>query len=167
MNADTKKKIEEEGLRSRFLRNILIGEKNICWNYRGTVKTNGYGEIKFRGKNVKAHRVSIFVFSGEWPNPEMCVCHKCDNPTCINPDHLFIGTHQDNMTDRNKKGRTFRHIGALNGGAKLTEEQAREIKKTFKVTGPNKSNKKELAKKFGVSTVTVKHIAMGLIWKHL
>ncbi len=75
-----------------------------CWLWTAGMRLNGYGQVKIRRVNQLAHRVSYQVHVG--PMPEgMCVCHKCDVPCCVNPDHLFLGTQADNMRDRDRKGR--------------------------------------------------------------
>jgi len=78
-----------------------------CWEWSASKHRQGYGRIRLgkkEGKTVQAHRVSYELFIGEIPS-EKLVCHRCDNPSCVNPDHLFLGTHKDNMIDKYKKGR--------------------------------------------------------------
>ena len=86
------------------------------------------------------------------------VLHTCDNPLCVNPDHLFLGTHQDNMDDKVEKGRQARGEG--HGRAKLTEDDVREIKSSDTPTG-------ELANKFGVHYTTVLKVRLGERWTHV
>jgi hypothetical protein len=80
-----------------------------CWEWQGTMKKNGYGIFQDRtregsGKQLQAHRFSFEIFHGEIP-PGLLVCHHCDNPKCVNPEHLFLGTHKDNTQDMIRKGR--------------------------------------------------------------
>lgn len=90
--------------RARLLERIEIDE-NECWNYTGFRHANGYGIFSYRGRySAAAHRVAVELFVGPF-DPALHVCHRCDNPPCINPDHLFLGTHEDNMRDMARKGR--------------------------------------------------------------
>lgn len=75
-----------------------------CWIWTAYVSASGYGAMCFRGKRQYAHRLSLIAKNGPIA-PGLCVCHRCDNPLCINPDHLFLGSHRENMHDRDKKGR--------------------------------------------------------------
>ena len=81
-----------------------------CWEWQGYRNPLGYGRMRKDGKKHLAHRISYTLFVGEIPEGKM-LCHKCDNPSCVNPDHLFVGTNQDNVSDCIAKGR---HKGALN-----------------------------------------------------
>lgn len=79
-----------------------------CWLWSGRANRRGYGVLYVRGKNLFAHRVSYEEHRGPIP-PGLLVCHKCDNPPCINPDHLFVGTQSDNLTDMHRKKRHHAH----------------------------------------------------------
>ena len=80
-----------------FLRNIYVGDD--CWEWQRYVDHGGYGRIRYNGKSFYTHQYSWIIFNGAIP-PGMHVLHHCDNPSCVNPNHLYIGTHQDNMRDR-------------------------------------------------------------------
>lgn len=89
----------------RFIKNIDLSYPNGCWPFKGSRDKDGYGRVHLpKRKKIPAHRVSWILFEGEIPE-KMLVCHSCDNPSCVNPNHLFIGTHQDNMDDCVGKGR--------------------------------------------------------------
>lgn len=87
-----------------FKSQYIEDKKTGCWLWTGSITTCGYGQINIKYKRYLAHRLSWNVHNGAIPKG-FFVCHKCDNPPCVNPDHLFIGTHRDNMQDMLKKGR--------------------------------------------------------------
>lgn len=101
---------------------FLLDKDTGCWEWAGSKLKNSYGRMLVRGKNIIAHRYSWEVRNGKIPD-KMYVCHKCDNPCCINPDHLFIGTHEDNMLDMVKKKR-----GAVGQLIKLSDAKIAEIR---------------------------------------
>jgi DNA-binding XRE family transcriptional regulator len=107
---------------------------------------------------VAAHRVAYEVYRGPIPDG-MHVCHKCDNRICVNPDHLFLGTHAENMADMSKKNRQAR--GADNGSAKLTEIDVRAIR------AENSKSQSELGKDYGVSQSYISKIKRRESWKHV
>lgn len=88
----------------RFMIRIKVDPKTTCWTWVGAVSSNGYGHININGKLISAHRLSWELFHNEKPGKKF-VLHKCDNPLCVNPDHLFLGTNSDNQRDCIAKGR--------------------------------------------------------------
>lgn len=106
--------------------------ENNCWNWRGALFTNGYGQFRWGKRKVKAHRIAWWLLYGPIPYGKI-ICHTCDNKRCVNPNHLFMGTHKDNAEDREKKGR-HPHInksrfGEKNPACKLTPSIVRTIRR--------------------------------------
>jgi len=139
---------------------MAIPEPNSgCWLFTGAVSDRGYGIFGTGGKTKRAHRVAFEETYGLL-SPDVCVLHRCDTPPCINPDHLWLGSHYDNAMDKIAKGRHPEMHGEKNSQARLTEEKARHIKSSSESTT-------SLAKKFGVSLSIVSEIRHGKKWKHL
>lgn len=125
-----------------------------CWPWTGARQGTGYGRVALGGHRVAhAHRVSWVLTFGPIPSDSF-VCHRCDNPPCVRPSHLFLGTHLDNIADMMSKGRHAR-----GGSRKLTVEQVRSIKDSLPT-----QTKAQLARSFGVSRRLVRAIAQGEIW---
>lgn len=145
----------------RFLRLIDktpgFGPNGDCWRFSAHVTKGGYGGFSDdRGKPYPAHRFCYEMIHGVQP-PEIMICHSCDNRACVNPDHLWPGSHAENMADRNAKGRQSR----TRKYAKLTEDQARTIK--FHEQGPHH----EIASRYNISRTTISFIKKGTRWGHL
>lgn len=128
-----------------------------CWLWIGATNHFGYGLLTIMGESYRAHRLSWEVHNSPIPKG-MFVCHKCDTPACINPDHLFLGTSKDNMLDASRKGRTL--IGEKNSQCKLTEEQAVNIFHDMRTASV-------IAKQYKISKNTVYKIKSGENWDHL
>jgi len=150
----------------RFYERTLPEPNSGCWLWTGDIEGGGYGclllrKIKvgptWKKVRVKAHRVSWELHRGVIPEG-MEVCHTCDLPCCVNPDHLFVGTHKQNMDDRDRKGRVARWERAPH--AKVTRGQVAEIRASHD-TGF------VLADRFGISFQTISEIRRGLIWRDL
>lgn len=140
-----------------------IEKTETCWIWRGRVdKRCGYGKFDVNGVDSYTHRVMWEIIHGPIPDG-LFVCHDCDNPPCVRPDHLFLGTPLDNSMDRNRKGRTHGPVGELNGQTKLTDEQVREIRVALR-DGEGRS---KLAEEYNVSTSTIYYIKVGRRWKHV
>lgn len=131
-----------------------------CWIWQGSLR-RGYGQIGWDGKNWFAHRVMWTLCHGEIPEG-IFVLHHCDTPSCINPDHLFLGTPEDNTADMFAKGRQQDREDRL-GGALLTETQVSYIK-LFLAEGWSQP---ELAKRYGVDHATISAINRGRTWSHV
>lgn len=140
----------------RFWAKAKILTPNLCWDWSSTLFTNGYGKAKFLidGEfSYIAHRIAYFLHYGENPG-KLNVCHKCDNPRCVNPHHLFLGTHQENIADKVTKNRA---------GFKLDAVKVSAIKKRL-AQGEIQAH---LAKEFGVCASTILQIKHGRMWKHI
>lgn len=130
-----------------------------CWIWIAGLDSRGYGQFWLDGIDRKAHRISYILKNGDIPD-DLIVCHHCDNPSCVNPNHLFLGTHQDNATDRDQKGRGA--SGECSGMSKLTWEQVREIRKRYI---PRIVSQPKLAKEYGVTHTLIGYIVRNEIWK--
>lgn len=130
-----------------------------CWKWLGSKNKKGYGMMVYKGRIHASHRVSWQEYNGPIPDG-MLICHKCDNPSCVNPDHLFVGSNQDNMDDMKEKGRHWHKTprGEQNKNSKLTWDQVREIRASEHLTV------RELANKYGVTDVTIYYV-LNKGWK--
>jgi hypothetical protein len=151
----------------RFWSKIEKSNDNSCWLWMASTDSLGYGGMNWKGKRQKAHRIMWILTYGEIPN-NLEVCHSCDNPPCVNPKHLWLGTHQDNMDDMNKKGRRTAARGERSGNHKLTQLQVDEIRKRYR-RNANRNKIGEgaeiLAKEFGVSSRQILQIVNHKFWK--
>lgn len=150
-----------------------------CWLWTGCRMPTGYGQLRVFGKvSICSHRISWEITNGPLPQGTgfhgTCVCHRCDNPSCCNPAHLFIGSHKDNMNDRDRKGRVASgarsgHVthpesfarGEQHACSKLTERAVREI-----LSQPHLATA-TLGSMYGVTDGAIRHIRRGTSWKHL
>lgn len=126
-----------------------------CWDWVGTRTAKGYGAFHVKGEYWRAHRYSWVLANGPIPN-NLFVCHKCDMPSCVNPEHLFLGTNDDNMADMRLKGRS---AGNGRGPRKLTAEQV----VSARLRHPRESYG-TLALEFGVSVETIRSAIRGFTW---
>jgi hypothetical protein len=147
-------------LNETFLALLPVGEDNACWEWPMLKPDTRYGTLTYYYRHYYAHRLSYEVHHGPIPDG-MIVCHRCDNPPCCNPAHLFLGTDQDNSNDKLAKGRQTR--GEDLHAAKLTENQVLEMRYLYS-TG---WLQEELSAAFGVTRSNVSMVIAGKTWKHL
>jgi hypothetical protein len=129
-----------------------------CWLWMAASDENGYGLFGTgkHSKNTRAHRWAYEYYKAKIP-PKMLVCHTCDNPACVNPDHLFLGTSADNVRDRDNKNRTAK--GEKNGRSVIKAEQVPIIRES-------ELSERAIAKELNVSRGTINAIRSGRTWGH-
>lgn len=152
-------------LRVRFYKQVHIPtEQSACWVWKGAVmrrpSSPNYGSIKSNGKTLLAHRASFELHKHAIPDG-MMVCHTCDNPLCVNPGHLVLGTHAENMRDRDTK-RRLAH-GERHGNAILTDSVVAEMRALFE----SGIRQVELARRFGTSQTNVSDVVRYRRWRHV
>jgi hypothetical protein len=159
--------IYKTDMENRFWKHVNKKENDECWVWSAACTSHGYGIIgKTGGKRLAlTHRYSYELHYGSIPE-DMDICHECDNPPCVNPNHLFIGTAQDNIIDAVSKGRVIPpvpRLGENNNKAKLTVNQVKEIKKMLSsgVKG------RDIAAEFATSEYNISDIKRGKTWSHI
>lgn len=140
----------------------LRKEENGCWTWLGAKDWDGYGSLEAMGER-RAHRIAWLLTKGEIPDG-LWVLHKCDNPACCNPEHLWLGTAADNNADCKKKGRAHGPRGETSGHARLTEEQVLEIRRRAEL---EVVTQRQLAKDFGVGYKAICKIVNRQRWCHI
>ncbi len=148
----------------RFLSKVEKGAGDECWEWTGC-KRNRYGLFHMDGKLVSAHRTSKAWEMGlSGPDKiDLMVLHKCDNPGCVRPDHLFMGSNQDNMDDMLSKKRQSCRVGELNTRSRLSERDVRAIR----VLDRMGVSRKQIKEMFGVSKTAIAQIIRRETWSHL
>jgi transcriptional regulator len=147
---------KEFTLEETFWKHVKQASKTLCWFWEGARNGYGYGQFIFKGKKYSAHRFSAKLSGLSIKNK--VVRHTCDNPACVNPNHLLVGTHADNVADKVRRNRQAR--GVTNGRAKLTEKQVKFIRKS-------KLTNSQLAKKFNVNSRAILAIRKRETWRHV
>jgi hypothetical protein len=140
-----------------FEASFEVDEVTGCHNWTGTLSGARYGQLYVQGKRRYAHRYAYERVNGRIP-AGMEVCHRCDNPQCVNEEHLFVGSHADNMADASAKRRTRQ--GSRHWGAKLTEDDVAFLRSSGLATAT-------LARRFGVERATIRNAREGRTWRHL
>jgi hypothetical protein len=149
----------------RFWAGVGKRSFDVCWPFR-----NGkwYGQIQHEGELVRTHRLSWIIHNGEIP-PRGCICHKCDNPPCSNPTHLFLGSYRDNIMDARAKGRMVTteaciRRGEANNKAKLTAAKVTEIRALYATATRNQV---QLASDYSVTQAAIWAVLNRKTWKHV
>lgn len=162
--------IHRRPLTDRFWAHVKRGGTEDCWEWLASKTPTGYGKMKtseLGGQFAYAHRVSWFLAHGTILDG-MLVCHHCDNPACVNPSHLFLGTTTDNVADRHLKGRSrgpsMPKRGGANVKAKLTETSVRDARSRYAEGG---ETMKQLADQHGVTESTIQRVIHRHTWRHV
>lgn len=146
----------------RFWPKVQKAGPDECWLWTAALDAQGYGVFNI-GKNkiVHASRISWVLCNGAIADG-LFVCHKCDNPKCVNPGHLFLGTAKQNSDDKISKGRL--PLGEQLHNSKLTKEKVSEIKEKYK---SGTFTQRKLAEIYGVHSVTISKVILGKLWRHI
>lgn len=147
-----------------------VDKSGECWIWTAYTNKQGYGIIQIDGKKYKTYRISFFLANGYYPKLPMMVCHKCNNPICVNPNHLYEGNHKDNKRDSILAGTAYfgykkgEQIGEKNNQAKLTEQDVLEIRSLRDWANMSQQG---IADIYGVDRGTIRDICNYKNWKHL
>lgn len=152
-----------EKLERRFWNNVDVGEQSQCWEWQGYCNSRGYGKVQFRVDGEKAgeraHRVALALHMQTSLPTDVVVRHQCNNPSCVNPDHLLPGTQAQNIRDREQSGNTAK--GQSNGRAKLSAQEIEKIRLEYS------QHVAEKAEELGVSEKLIRLVHQGDVWEHL
>ena len=133
-----------------------------CWEWIKGKTSKGYGTVRYENKTYLAHRLAYQLFHNKTLDKLIFICHKCDNPLCCNPNHLFQGTNKDNIDDKVNKNRQTK--GETNANVKLTSEQVISIRTTYE----NRNiTHRQLASIYNVTSPTITAILKRKTWKHI
>lgn len=149
----------------KFWKKVEVRSIEECWNWKGEIRAR-YGYFKpSNEKGYRAHRFAWMATFGKIP-PNIFVCHACDNPICVNPNHLWLGTAKDNAQDMIQKGRAskIRAFGEKSGKSVLTEEKVKQILDMHR-TG--KYSHRQLARIMSVSKSAIQSVLYNRTWKHI
>lgn len=154
--------MDREDVIQRLLAKRLIDPETQCWIWTGFTH-KGYGRMRVDGPSYRVHRIAAMLWLEFNLDSKLSVCHSCDNPSCFNPEHLWIGTQQENMQDMVIKQRASKLKGSECGNSKLTEEYVQEIL----VLLAQGLTLKEIGARFNISYTVISDIKLNKIWKHV
>lgn len=157
----SRKQISSDRVATTFWSRVQKAGPDDCWIWKGAIGPSGYGRIRYGGRREISHRVSYIITKGPVP-AGMFVCHTCDNRRCVNPAHLWLGTHADNQSDMRLKERGAR--GETVGGAKLTESDVRMILSRGHIS---RQECAAMARRLGVATATIRDVVHRRTWRHV
>ncbi len=143
---------------------VAVNPETVCWEWRKAHTGSGYGAVWYRGKMLLAHRIAFEAFSGRFTNIKRFACHKCDNPGCVNPGHLYAGSPKQNMQDCSDRGRRNSSIGEDAHAAILTEKDVRAI---LELLTTSTLTQVAIAARFGVTNWQISKISRNRTWRHL
>lgn len=150
----------------RFWR--YVSKSDGCWEWTGAKSPQGYGQLRVAGRTINATRLSIQIHTGQVLDRHDYACHHCDNPGCVRPDHLFVGTCSDNFQDMARKHgwpkRPHQPRGSKVKNSRLTEEDVKIIRSSYV---PRVVTRAQLAKRFGVSVATINEVVYRRYWRHV
>lgn len=160
-----------DDVKARFWARIDVRGPNECWPWKGSGAREGYGSFSMFGQSYRAHRLSLVLARGKDLRTDQQACHRCDNPPCCNPAHLFVGTNYDNIQDRTRKGRTVRaprdevkvnhQRGEKHHKAKLNRALVEEIRERVS-RGETIAS---LARNLGMNSGHLSRVVSGRNWK--
>jgi hypothetical protein len=148
---------------AKFWSRVVIKGRDDCWEWQAGKTWRGYGDFNAENRAYRAHRISYWLKHGPIPDGQ-CVCHKCDNRGCVNPDHLFLGTKGENTKDMWRKGRAKLPRGDSHWKRVLNSETVMEIRKRYALGGISQS---ALARSLGLARVTVHKVINRTAWTHV
>ena len=146
----------------KHLKNFRDVKDNNCWEWNRAKSLREYGLIKYLGRTQSVHRLAFTLAKQQIP-PDMCVLHRCDNPPCFNPAHLWLGSFADNNHDKIAKGRENYVAGEDHPGHKLKRRQVRKIRRLC----ARGIGQRAIANRFGVSQTLVSGISANLKWRSM